>query len=92
VTYLGFLQPLLVPEGAWTNITMDFFEGLPTLKRKDIIMVTINKFTKFSYFMAITHPFTAQDITQVFLDQFYKLHGLPSTIVKDRDKVFTSLF
>jgi hypothetical protein len=76
VTYLGLLQPLLVPEGAWINITMNVFEGLPTLKGKDIIMVIINKFTKFSYFMAITHPFTAQDIAQVFLDQFYKLHGL----------------
>ncbi|GJV78313.1 retrotransposable element Tf2 [Tanacetum coccineum] len=40
--------------------------------------------------MALSHP--AIQVAQVFLDNIYKLHGLPNVIVSDRDKVFLSLF
>jgi hypothetical protein len=43
-------------------------------------------------FITLKHPFTAQDVTQLFLDHFYKFHGLLTFIVIDRDKIFTSLF
>lgn len=42
--------------------------------------------------MPLAHPYTAKDIAQLFLDNIFKLHGLPSTIVSDRDAIFTSLF
>jgi hypothetical protein len=71
---------------------MDFIEGLPKLKGRNVIMVVINRFIKYGHFIALDHPFTAQDIMQLFLDHFYKFHGLPAAIVTDRDKVFTNKF
>ncbi|GKC75340.1 putative mitochondrial protein, partial [Tanacetum coccineum] len=47
---------------------------------------------KQAHFIVVTHPYTTKVIAQLFLDNIYKLHGLPKTIVSDRDKVFMSLF
>ncbi|GMI92963.1 hypothetical protein HRI_002965600 [Hibiscus trionum] len=71
---------------------MDFIEGLPKSKEKDAIMVVVNKLTKYEHFVALAHPFTAKDVAQFFLEHIFKLRGLPSHIICDRDKVFMSLF
>lgn len=55
-------------------------------------MVVVDRFTKYSHFLALAHPYTAQSVAKAFLDNVYKLHGQPTSIVSDRDKVFTSLF
>ena len=90
--YPSLLQPLPVPSSAWQIISMDFIEGLPKSKGKNCILVVVDKFTKYSHFLALSHPFTAADIAKVFFDNIYKLHGLPDSIVSDRDRVFTSTF
>lgn len=71
---------------------MDSIEGLPRSDGKDCIMVVVDRFTKMGHFIALAHPFTATTFAQLFLDQIYKLHGLPNSIVSDRDKLFTSQF
>jgi len=71
---------------------MDFIEGLPKSEGRDTIMVIVDRFTKYGHFITPAHPFTAQDVAKFFLDHIYKFHGLPATILIDRDKVFTSLF
>jgi len=71
---------------------MDFIEGLPKSQGKSCVMVVVDKFTKYSHFLALSHPFTAAGIAKVFFDNIYKLHGLPDSIVSDRDRVFTSSF
>lgn len=55
-------------------------------------MVVVDRFTKFAHFICLTHPYSAQEVARVFLDQVMKLHGVPNSIVFDRDKIFTSLF
>lgn len=86
----GLLQPILVPAQAWEIVSMDFVEGLPTSDRFNAILVIIDKFSKYGHFIPIHHPYTAIHIAKLFLDNVYKLHGLPRAIITDRDPIFTS--
>lgn len=88
--YPGLLQPIPIPEMVWTHISMDFIEGLPRSGDKEAILVVVDRFTKYSHFIALSHPFTVQSVVKVFLDNVSKHHGLPSVIITDRDRIFTS--
>ena len=71
---------------------MDFVEGLPLSNNFNAIMVVVDRFTKYAHFIPLKHPFSAAQIAKVVLDNIVKLHGLPTTIVTDRDKIFVSTF
>lgn len=90
--YPGLLQPLAIPAGAWQVVSLDFVEGLPTSNRMNAILVVVDKFSKYSHFVPIAHPFTAAAIAKVYMVNIYKLHGLPQALISDRDRIFTSQF
>jgi hypothetical protein len=90
INYPGLLSPLPVPRKAWETVTMDFISGLPSSEAFDCLMVVIDKFTKYGHFIPIKHPYTAPKIDEIFLENVYRLHGMPEFIVSDRDPVFTS--
>lgn len=69
---------------------MDFVEGLPNSDKHNAILVVIDKFSKYGHFIPLHHPYTAIQIAKLFMDNVYKLHGLPKAIISDRDLVFTS--
>lgn len=71
---------------------MDFIEGLPQSGHFNSILVVVDTFSKYSHFDGLRHPFTAASVASVFMQQVYRLHGLPSVIVSDHDKVFTGRF
>jgi hypothetical protein len=71
---------------------MDFIEGLLKSGATDCILVVVDRFSKYGHFLALSHPFTAPKVAKLFLDQVYRLHGMPDNIVSDRDRVFTSAF
>lgn len=91
VPYPGLLQPLPVPDQAWKVITMDFIEGLPVSSGFNYILVIVDKFSKYSHFLKLRHPFSALQVAHHYMEHVYKLHGMPTAIVFDRDKIFTGL-
>jgi hypothetical protein len=90
--YPGLLSPLPVPLESWQVISMDFIEGLPRSGSANCLMVIVDKFSKFAHFVPLVHPFSAQQVAQLFLDHIYCLHGLSTHIISDRDCIFTSTF
>jgi hypothetical protein len=89
---VGLLQPLPVPSAPWEMASMDFIDGLPPSHQFNCILVVVDKLSKFAHFIPLKHPYTAIKVAEVFLDNIYKLHGLPQSIISDRDPVFTSKF
>ena len=71
---------------------MDFVDGLPNSRGKTIIFVVVDRLSKYAYSVAISHPYSAMSVTQVFFENIFKLHGMPKSIVCDRDLAFTSHF
>jgi hypothetical protein len=69
---------------------MDFIEGLLISENANAILVVVDKYTKFAHFIPLRHPFTAASMARLFLDNIYRLHGLPKSIISDRDRIFTS--
>ena len=69
---------------------MDFIEGLPKSHLKFVVFVVVDRLTKYTHFMALSHPYIAAKVANLYLHYVFKLHGMPSTIVSNRDLVFTS--
>lgn len=88
--YPGLLDPLHIPDMAWTHLSMDFIEGLPKSQGKEVIYVVVDRLTKFAHFIPLAHPFTVKTVAQAFIDNIIRLHGPPIAIVSDRDRIFTS--
>jgi len=76
----------------WTKISIDFIVGLPKFGKKSVIMVLVDLLSKYAHVCAFPHLFTPALIAQVFLDQIFKLHGIPTSIVFGHDPTFTNTF
>jgi hypothetical protein len=89
----SLLHPLPILEKKWEVITMDFITGLPrTNKQHDSIMVVVDKLTKVAHFVSVKRMHTMDNIVDIFMKEIDRLHGIPRTIVLDRDTKFTSNF
>jgi hypothetical protein len=88
----GTLQPLPIPPAIWRDISMDFITSLPKSINKSVIMVVVDRLSKSAHFCALQHPFTTSIVAQLFMDQVFKIHGMPHSIVSDYDPTFTNNF
>jgi len=71
---------------------MDFIDGLPPSAGKTTILVVVDRLSKSAHFLALAHPYTAKMVAEIFITGIVKLHGMPQSIVSDRDPVFISHF
>lgn len=88
----GLLQPLPIPELILENWTMDFIEELSKAGGYDSIKVVVDRLSKFGNFLMLKHPFTAKQMAEAFIENIVSRHGIPKTIVRDRDAIFLSNF
>jgi hypothetical protein len=88
----GLLLPLPVPSIVWADIGIDFIEALPRVGGRSVILTVVDRFSKYCHFIPLSHPYSAESVAQAFFSDIVRLHGLPQSIVSDRDTVFTSLF
>lgn len=88
----GLLQPLELPYAPWISTSVDFITALPESEGHTQIMVTVDRFTKMAHFVPLMENATARDCATTFLQNIWKLHGLPENIVSDRDTKWTGEF
>ncbi len=81
---VGLLQPLSIPSKLWHSISMDFIKGLPTSNKQNVILVVVDRLTKYVHFVALAHLYTASRVATLFMHHVFKLHVMPSFIVSDR--------
>nr|CAB3494457.1 unnamed protein product [Digitaria exilis] len=88
----GLLLPLPVPSLVWADLGLDLIEALPKVGGKSVILTVVDRFSKYCHFIPLSHPYTAKSVAQVFFAEIVRLHGIPQSLVSDRDPVFTSAF
>ncbi|WVY92793.1 hypothetical protein V8G54_031881 [Vigna mungo] len=86
------LQPLHVPNLIWEDLAMDFITRLPPSHGYTVILVVIDRLSKYAHFATLKSDFNNKQVVEIFIHMVVKLHEIPKSIVSDRDRVFISQF
>jgi len=76
----------------WEDIYLDFITRLPRSKGHEGILVVVDRLSKYSHFIPLKHPYTVRSIANVFVKEVVRLHGIPNSVISDKDPLFMSLF
>ena len=80
------------PQQIWEDLSLDLIEVLQKSDGYDTILVVVDRLGKYAHFLGLMHPFTVVAIAVVFTKEVMCLHGVPRTIVSNRDKIFFSKY
>ena len=90
---MGLLQPLPIPDRPWQQVSLDLITALPRSRNgHDAIVVFVDKLTKMVHYVATTTDVTAPQLALLFIREVCRLHGVPDSILSDRDPRFTASF
>ncbi|GJT21690.1 putative reverse transcriptase domain-containing protein [Tanacetum coccineum] len=89
----GLLVQPAIPQWKWENITMDFVTKLPrTQSGNDTIWVIVDRLTKSAHFLPMRETDPMDKLAKLYLKEVVTRHGIPVSIICDRDPRFTSNF
>ena len=88
----GLLHPLPIPTNSWKSVSMDLIMELPVSNGFNSILVCVDRFSKMSHFIPTNSDLMAEGAASLYLQNVFRLHGLPNDIVSDRGQQFTSRF
>ncbi|KAF1333990.1 reverse transcriptase, partial [Globisporangium splendens] len=87
------LHPLPIPQDCWKSVSMDFVFGFPEDKARNTgVVVFVDRLSKMVHVAPVRKHVTAQETACLFLEHVFRYHGLPESIVSDRDPRFTAAF
>lgn len=90
---IGLLKSLPIPTRPWQQVSMDLITALPRSRSgKDAIVVFVDKLTKMVHYVATSTTVTAPQLATIFMREVVRLHGVPESILSDRDPRFTANF
>ena len=87
---IGKLQPLPIAKNAWKDIAIDFVSGLPVSDGYNAVATVIDRHSKGIHLIPTRTSLNSEEFADLFMKNIFRLHGMPSSIVSDRDKLFTS--
>jgi hypothetical protein len=89
----GVLEPLPISNWPWKSIGMDFLRPLPKSQNgNDMVLVIVDSLTKMAHFIATKLFITSSQVADLFVEHIFRYHGMPHSIVSDRDPKFTTKF
>lgn len=86
----GMLHPLPIPSRPFEHVHLDFMSNLPVSNGYDSVLILVDRFSKFAYFLPCTTTITAQETAELLLRNVFCTHDLPKIIISDRDPRFIS--
>ena len=89
-TPVGKLMVNEVPEKMWTHLMVDFITKLPLVAGKNAILVVCDRLSKITHFVATIEGILVKGLARLFRDNMWKLHGLPESVISDRDPQFAA--
>ena len=73
---VGLLHPLPVPTVVWADIGLDSVEALPRFRGKSVILMVVDRFSKYCHFIPLAHPYSAESMARAFFTEIVRLHGV----------------
>lgn len=89
---VGLLCPLSIPCRPWEDLSLDFITGLPAYHDYTTILVVVDRFSKGIHLGMLPNHHTSHSMVILFMDIVIKLHGMPRSLVFNRDSLFISRF